>query len=94
MSENVELKAKILAEMEKLLGPEVAVAENTPLIGDDRALDSMKLLELCLSLEDMAAKLGFEFDWTSESAMSRSRSMFRTVGALTTEFLSQMDNKK
>jgi hypothetical protein len=54
----------------------------------------LTLVELCLSLEDIAAELGFDFDWTSESAMSKSRSMFRTAGALANEFLSQMANKK
>lgn len=68
---------------------EVVVGENTPLIGDGRVLDSMKLVELCLALEDLAARLDFEFDWTSETAMSKSRSMFRTAGALASEFSSQ-----
>jgi hypothetical protein len=54
----------------------------------------MKLVELCLALEDMAAEIGFEFDWTSDTAMSRSRSMFRTAGSLAAEFFSQMEAKK
>jgi len=66
-----------------------AVDAHTPLIGDGRVLDSMKLVELCLALEDIATALGFEFDWTSESAMSRSRSMFRTAGALAKAFRGQ-----
>ena len=70
------------------------VAEDTPLIGDDSLLDSMKLVELCLALEDKAADLGFEFDWTSDAAMSKSRSMFRTAGFLATEFINQMEAKK
>ena len=69
---------------------EVTVAADTPLIGDSSLLDSMKLVELCLALEDKAAELGFEFDGTSEEAMSRSRSMFRTAGSLSDEFFSQM----
>jgi acyl carrier protein len=67
----------------------LAVLDATPLIGDGSVLDSMKLIELCLALEDMAADHGFEFDWTSEVAMSRSRSMFRTAGALADEFIAQ-----
>lgn len=67
----------------------VEVVPETSLIGEDAALDSMALVELCLRLEDMAADMGFEFDWTSDSAMSRSRSMFRTAGSLAEEFLSQ-----
>ena len=72
----------------------IQVNDNTPLIGDGSVLDSMKLVELCLSLEDYAEEKGFEFDWTSGQAMSRSRSMFRTVDSLLTEFLSQMEVKK
>jgi acyl carrier protein len=71
----------------------VNITEETMLIGDGRILDSMKLVELCLALEDMASEKGFEFDWTSDAAMSRSRSMFRTVGSLTAEFLEQMEVK-
>lgn len=62
------------------------VLPDTPLIGDGKVLDSMGLVELCLRLEDRAMRLGFAFDWTSETAMSKSRSMFRTVGALQEEF--------
>ena len=72
----------------------IQITDNTPLIGDGSVLDSMKLVELCLSLEDFAEEKGFEFDWTSGQAMSRSRSMFRTVDSLLTEFLSQMEVKK
>jgi len=64
------------------------------LIGGDSLLDSMKLVELCLALEDKATDLGFDFDWTSDAAMSKSRSMFRTAGSLATEFIHQMDLKK
>ena len=68
----------------------IQVTDNTPLIGDGSVLDSMKLVELCLTLEDFAEEKGFEFDWTSEQAMSRSRSMFRTAGSLASEFNNQM----
>jgi acyl carrier protein len=95
MTDSDKLKQKIYTTVAALLEDDSKiVSDNTPLIGDDRALDSMKLLELCLALEDMATDLGFEFDWTSENAMSKSRSMFRTAGALATEFLSQMADKK
>ena len=95
MTTDDELKQKIYARLSSLLqDSSVTVSDETPLIGDDRALDSMKLLELCLALEDMATEIGFEFDWTSETAMSKSRSMFRTAGALANEFLSQMAEKK
>ena len=67
----------------------LALDDATPLVGDHSVLDSMRLVELCLLLEDSAREHGFEFDWTSDSAMSRSRSMFRSVGALASEFATQ-----
>jgi acyl carrier protein len=72
----------------------IQVTDDTPLIGDGRVLDSMKLVELCLTLEDFAEEKGFEFDWTTDQAMSRSRSMFRTAGSLAIEFKDQMDAKE
>ena len=65
-----------------------------PLIGGASALDSMKLVELCLALQDKASDMGFEFDWTSDTAMSKSRSIFRTVRSLTEEFISQAEDQK
>ena len=58
-------------------------------VGDKSFLDSMNLVELCLSLEDKATEAGFEFDWTSENAMSKSKGMFRTVKSLAEEFNKQ-----
>ncbi len=84
----LEVFAKIKSLMEDKTLP---VSDDMTLIGGNGALDSMKLVELCLLLEDMASELGFEFDWTSESAMSKSKSMFRTAGALAKEFLDQME---
>ncbi len=72
----------------------LTVTDDMALIGGDSVLDSMRLVELCLALEDKAADMGFEFDWTSDAAMSRSRSMFRTAGSLAIEFISQMEAKK
>jgi len=66
---------------------------NTRLIGEGSLFDSMKLVELCLLLEDLGTELGFNFDWTSEAAMSRSASMFRTAGALAAEFSAQMSGR-
>ena len=52
----------------------------------------MKLVEVCLALEDIADEHEFEFDWTSESAMSKSRSMFRTISSLSErEFANQSE---
>jgi hypothetical protein len=71
--------------------PDLAVPADQPLLGEGGLLDSMKLVELCLALEDLATDMGFSFDWTSDVAMSRSRSMFRSLDALTEEFLRQKE---
>lgn len=90
MPEVSEMQATVYDVIKSLLGDlSVEIKEDTPLIGDGSVLDSMRLVELCLSLEDKAGDFGFEFDWTSDAAMSRSRSMFRTAGSLAQEFISQ-----
>ena len=92
---SADIEQRIFAAIASLMEDKsVAVSDDTALIGDRSVLDSMKLVELCLLLEDMAAELNFEFDWTSETAMSRSRSMFRTAGALASEFIAQSGGRE
>lgn len=67
----------------------IQVSENSSLIGENRILDSLGLVELCLRLEELSQEFSFEFDWTSSTAMSASKSMFRSVGTLANEFVSQ-----
>ena len=89
------LKSEIFFQISQVLEDKsLTVTDDMPLIGGESVLDSMKLVELCLSLEDKAAEIGFEFDWTSEAAMSRSRSMFRTAGSLAAEFIAQMETRR
>lgn len=91
---DVAVAKKILIEViETVLGGEVSVSDEMQLIGGESLLDSMKLVEVCLSLEDIADDHGFEFDWTSEAAMSKSRSMFRTVANLAEEFSNQSEQQ-
>ena len=66
----------------------IEMTAETELIGGG-VIDSMKLVEICLALEDLADEHGFEFDWTSEAAMSKSRSIFRNVEALAEELSNQ-----
>lgn len=90
MTELTTIQEKISQLVLSLANQEnLNIGPDTPLIGDGAVLDSMRLVELCLLLEDLASELGFTFDWTSESAMSRTRSMFRTLDALVQEFVSQ-----
>ena len=87
---NIEDAKKIVIKViTNALKGKAKVTEEIQLIGGESLLDSMKLVEVCLALEDLADDNGFEFDWTSESAMSKSRSMFRTVASLAEEFSNQ-----
>ncbi len=89
------IKNEIYNQISRLLEDKsITVTDEMALIGGDSVLDSMRLVELCLALEDKAADMGFEFDWTSDVAMSRSHSMFRTASSLTEEFISQLEAKK
>jgi len=95
MSSTDSVKSEVFSQIALLLvDKSLTVTDDMALIGGDSVLDSMKLVELCLALEDKAEDMGFEFDWTSDAAMSRSRSMFRTAGSLAAEFISQMEAKK
>ena len=87
----IEAKSIVVEVIEKALEGKVVVSEDMQLIGGESLLDSMTLVEVCLALEDIADEHGFEFDWTSDVAMSKSRSMFRTVASLAEEFSIQSE---
>ena len=62
----------------------------TPLIGANRAVDSADLVVLLLAVEDYARdNLGFQWDWTSDSAMSEARSVLRSIGSLAEHLTNQ-----
>jgi len=90
---NINNAKKIVIEViESSLDFKISVSDDMQLIGGESLLDSMKLVEVCIALEDVADENGFDFDWTSEMAMSKSRSMFRTVQSLAEEFLNQSES--
>jgi hypothetical protein len=63
--------------------PEETISADTILVGSGRVVDSADLVMLLLSIEEFARdRLGVEFDWTSDSAMSEARSVLRNVGTL------------
>ena len=89
---NIEqAKEIVISAINTALEGKAEITKHTQLIGGEAILDSMKLVEVCLALEDLADERGFEFDWTSEAAMSKSRSMFRSVGAFAEEFANQSE---
>ena len=89
---NIEQAIKIVNQaISDVLKGKAEISEDMQLIGGESLLDSMNLVEVCLLLEDLANEHGFEFDWTSEAAMSKSRSMFRSVSTLAKEFSNQSE---
>ena len=89
---NIKQSTKIVTKaISDVLKTKAEISEDMQLIGGESLLDSMNLVEVCLLLEDLADEHGFEFDWTSEAAMSRSRSMFRSVSTLAKEFSNQSE---
>lgn len=88
-----EAKKLVIRVINSVLDENIILSGDMTLIGAKSLLDSMKLVEVCLALEDMADDRGFEFDWTSDSTMSKSRSIFRTVQSLSDEFFSQFETK-
>ena len=84
-----DLTMKLVKEILDSDGIDTVVTEDMPLIGGDSALDSMRLVELCVALEDAAEEHNFEFDWTSAAAMSQSGSMLRSIRPLAEEYLKQ-----
>ncbi|MBF0623197.1 MAG: acyl carrier protein [Magnetococcales bacterium] len=61
----------------------VPLTPDTPLVGRNSPFKSRQLVELLVGLEEFCdEQLGFEFDWTSDSALSEQRSVYRSVGSL------------
>ena len=81
----------VIRAVTKILNNKVKVTKDMQLIGGDSMLDSMKLVEVCVTLEDIADEHDFEFDWTSATTMSKSRSMFRNINSLAKDFAKQSE---
>jgi len=94
MEENSKIKLQIFEEISNVINDKsFKIMDDTPIVQTE-AIDSMKLVEICIALEDKAEKMGFEFDWTSENTMSRSRSIFKSAGSIADEFIKQLKSKK
>lgn len=89
MNNSDGLIAKALVVVSERLDLKEQVSLETGLLGGPTPVDSVSLVEVCVGLEELAEQNGFEFDWTSEAAMSQSKSMFLTVGSLVDEFCGQ-----
>ena len=77
----------------KIVNKNFKITDDMKLIGSDSPLDSMKLVEMCVALEDIAEDHDFEFIWTSEATMSKSNSIFKSIDSLAEEFANQSKTK-
>ena len=81
---------QILEEISALENSKISLDENSMILSGDYNFDSMALVQLCISLEEKSNKFGFDFDWTSEKAMSSMNSIFKSPQTLTEEFNRQL----
>lgn len=90
-SRKEDIQKFISDEVSILVGAsEAEIDADTPLIGHSRVLDSADLVVLLLAVEDYAREnLGFDWDWTSDSAMSEARSVLRNIGSLAEHLMNQ-----
>lgn len=87
----IDVQKFISDEVSMLIGESATpINADTPLIGHNRVLDSADLVVLLLAVEDYAREnLGFDWDWTSDSAMSEARSVLRNIGSLADHLVNQ-----
>jgi acyl carrier protein len=76
----------IIALIHQLSEEPLYLSADSSLVGGEAVIDSMGLVQLCLALEEKASENGFDFDWTSEKAMSAMHSIFKTPKAIADEF--------
>ena len=75
----------------EVVDKQIDINSNSSLLGGE-LIDSMTLVQICLRLEEEADKQNFDFDWTSEKAMSNMNSIFKSVDTLCKEFNKQKLN--
>jgi len=74
--------------------PESSFSASTQLVGENRSIKSMQLVELLLKMEEYVEEnLNSKFNWADNSAMSERFSVLRNVGALA-EHVVQLNSKK
>lgn len=72
-------------------GGGIEINDNTPLIGNARLLDSMGLVNVLVDIETAFLDEDIELSLTSEAAMSRRISPFRSVGSLCNFIMNQLE---
>ncbi len=73
--------------------PEKSFSADTQLVGENRSIKSMQLVELLLTMEEyVEEKFNSEFNWADNSAMSET-SVLRTVRSLA-QHIVELNSKK
>ena len=80
--EITEIIIDIVADFLQTQGTHIEINEETALFGDKAVLDSMGLVNIVIDLESTLLDKGMEISLTSENAMSRRQSPFRSVSSL------------
>ena len=74
--------------------PQNSFSAKTQLVGENRSIKSVQLVELLLKMEEYVEEnFNSEFNWADNSAMSETRSVLRTVGSLA-EHIVKLNSKK
>ena len=74
--------------------PQSNFSIDTRLVGENRSIKSIQLVELLLKMEEyVEEKFNSEFNWADNSAMSETRSVLRTVGSLA-QHIVELNSKK
>ncbi len=84
---------ELLEIINEIVDEDIKLEPSTPLVGGNSSIDSMNLVQICIALEEKSQDDGFNFDWTSEKAMSAMNSIFRSPESLNAEYNSQMNLK-
>tara|TARA_Y100001968_G_scaffold325292_1_gene366275 strand:+ start:112 stop:387 length:276 start_codon:yes stop_codon:yes gene_type:complete len=81
---------EIIKIIKESIEEDIDFDNNTSMIGGESMVDSMGLVHICLALEEKSQDDGFNFDWTSEKAMSSINSIFRSPTTLADEYNKQL----
>lgn len=66
---------------------------NTQLVGEQRSIKSVELVELLLAIEEYVEdNLNVKFDWSGDSAMSERRSILKNIDTLSDHII-ELQNK-
>ena len=95
MTSTKDIEQYILKELSSICkDTKNSFSANTVLVGEDRAIKSVQLVELLLKIEDYVEKnFNGKFNWENNSAMSETRSVLRSVKSLAAHVAELNSNK-